>query len=123
MVKLVSINPMAVVTRNSTTIRWRSSGSASTCLAATRRRGRGDAAARARRSGVRLSFSLSSTARKAQPDSAAAHSEGAMKSTFAASVPPRKPPITGPKMKPSPNAAPINPMPLARVSGVVTSEM
>ena len=33
------------------------------------------------------------------------------------------PPIAGPKMKPSPNAAPIMPMPLARFSGVVTSAM
>ena len=31
------------------------------------------------------------------------------------------PPIAGPKMKPSPNAAPSMPIPLARFSGVVTS--
>ena len=33
------------------------------------------------------------------------------------------PPIAGPKMKPSPNAAPTMPMPFARFSGVVTSAM
>ena len=33
------------------------------------------------------------------------------------------PPIAGPKMKPSPNAAPTIPMPFARFSGVVTSAM
>ena len=33
------------------------------------------------------------------------------------------PPIAGPKMNPSPNAAPTMPMPRARFSGVVTSAM
>ena len=35
----------------------------------------------------------------------------------------RKPPMAGPKMKPRPKAAPTNPMPLARFSGVVESAM
>jgi hypothetical protein len=33
------------------------------------------------------------------------------------------PPSTGPMIKPSPNAAPIIPMPFARLSGGVTSAM
>ena len=35
----------------------------------------------------------------------------------------RNPPIAGPKMNPRPNAAPMSPMPFARVSGVVVSAM
>ena len=39
------------------------------------------------------------------------------------SMSPRKPPISGPKMNPSPNAAPIIPNAPARFSGGVTSAM
>jgi hypothetical protein len=66
----------------------------------------------------RDSGSSTSAAQKLASDNAEANHAGAAYPQWL-----RNPPIAGPKMKPSPNAAPTSPMPFARVSGVVTSAM
>ena len=73
------------------------------------------------RPGARLSDNQKTTPRHAAKDSPAAMRPGVARSAVATSFPAMTPPNTGPMMKPSPNAAPIMPIPLARFSGGVTS--
>ena len=112
---------MAANGDNSTARRARSAVPSTPPPSGRWRASRGARAQGRRCSGGRLSFRNSWVPMKASPESPAATMAGTKKFMVSGSVPPSRPPITGPSMKPRPKAAPIMPSPLARFSGVVTS--
>ena len=76
----------------------------------------------ARCSGPWLSLRRASVAKKASADMKAADSATREMLAVVGSLPPRMPPIAGPRMKPSPKAAPSIPNALGRsASGVMSA--
>jgi len=115
---VLSIPEKARITRKKISIRRDKTGRRNAPrIAASRLR----AGALRRASGGRLSGNRSTTPSSANPESPAATKAGVARSALAGLSPARSPPSAGPMIKPSPNAAPISPIPLARFSGVVTS--